>query len=360
MWPQIAHQISRFVEHPWLSGIVRASAIDDTLTALHPMLSLHQVRARVVRIIQETPDTKTFVLQPNAHWQDAQAGQYVSVRCEMNGRMVERPYSLSSMAGAQNLAITVKRQPLGRMSEYLHHHVEVGTVLTLSQAAGDFTLPATLPAKMLLLSAGSGITPVMSMLRTLQAQHYNGDVIFLHSCSDSEQRIFGAELDALLGTLPGLRLITHFSRMQGRMDTTTLQGYVPDLAERATWMCGPAVWMDGIHALWSEQGWHSLLISERFSPPPARPVTPGEALLISFMQSKQSFTTHTADNLLSQAERAGLQPRHGCRIGIYHSCQCTKRSGTVENLVTGEVSSAPNERIRICISQARSDVVLDI
>jgi stearoyl-CoA 9-desaturase NADPH oxidoreductase len=360
MWPHIAQQIHRFVEHPWLSGIVRASAIDDTLTALHPMLSLHQVRARVVKVINETPDTKTFVLQPNAHWQGAQAGQFVSVRCEINGRMVERLYSLSSMAGTKTLAITVKRQPLGTMSEYLHHHVKVGTVLTLSQAAGDFTLPAWLPAKILLLSAGSGITPVMSMLRTLQAQHYSGDVIFLHSCSDTEQRIFGAELDALLNTLPGLRLITHFSRTQGRMDTAKLQSYVSDLAERATWMCGPAVWMDSVHALWSEQGWHSPLRSERFGPPPARAVSAGEALHIHFTTSKQSFTTDTADNLLTQAERAGLQPRHGCRIGICHSCQCTKRSGTVENLVTGEVSSAPNQLIRICISQARSDVMLDI
>jgi stearoyl-CoA 9-desaturase NADPH oxidoreductase len=359
-WPRIARHITRVVEHPLLSGIVRASALDDSLTALHPMLSLQEVRARVVNIIQETHDTTTFVLQPNAQWLGALSGQFVRVMCEINGRQVERVYSLSSRGGARPLSITVKRQPLGRMSEHLHHHVRIGDVLRLSQAAGNFTLPATLPAKILLLSAGSGITPVMSMLRELLAHNFQGDVVFVHSCADANNRIFAAELDAMQSSLPGLRLVTHFSRQQGRMESADLEQWVPDMNERSTWMCGPANWMDGIHALWSERGWHSPLQSERFGPPPARALAVGEPVKVTCNQSKTSFSTDTADNLLVQAEQAGLQPQHGCRIGICHSCQCIKRSGTVQNLVTGEVSSAPNERIRICISQARSDVVLDI
>ena len=77
---------------------------------------------------------------------------------------------------------------------------------------------------------------------------------------------------------------------------------------------------------------------------------------VAFANSGKTFTTHGTDPLLVQAERAGLSPKHGCRIGICRSCQCLKTSGTVENLQTGEVSSAPNELIRLCISTARSDV----
>ena len=359
-WPRLAQRISQLADQPWISTMVRSSAIEDTLTALHPMLTLTQVRARVVRIVNETTDTKTFVLQPNAQWEAAQSGQFVRLQCEIEGRKVERIYSLSSKGGSRRLAITVKRHPLGLMSEHLHHNVKVGDVLSISQAAGEFTLPTQLPQKILLLSAGSGITPVMAMLRDLQAQQYSGDVVFVHSCSTPEDRIFGAQLDAIQAAWPQLRLINHFSRSQGRMDTEQLQNYVPDLGERDTWMCGPAVWMDSIHALWDSLGFTSKLQSERFSTAPMRTAEPGEPVAVACETSGVTFQTKDAQNLLVQAERAGLKPKHGCRIGICRSCQCIKRSGTVENLITGEVSSTPNELIRICVSSARSDVALDL
>jgi ferredoxin-NADP reductase len=356
----VAQQITSLIDQPWITAMVRSSALDDTLSALHPMLSLSQVRARVVRILNETADTKTFVLQPNAQWQGAQSGQFVRLQCEINGRKVERVYSLSSKGGARRLAITVKRQPLGLMSEHLHHQVKVGDVLSISQAAGEFTLPATLPQKILLLSAGSGITPVMAMLRDLQAQQYAGDVLFVHSCSNAEARIFAAHIDGIQADWPQLRVITHYSQTQGRLDTSTLQQVVPDLSERSTWMCGPAVWMDSIHDLWSEQHFPAALQSERFGGAPLRIAAPGAPVAVACESSGVTFHTPDAQNLLLQAERAGLKPKHGCRIGICRSCQCVKRSGTVENLLTGEVSSTPNELIRICISSARSDVALDL
>ncbi len=359
-WPRVAQRINQLVEQPWITAMVRSSAIEDTLSGIHPLLTLTQVRARVVRIVNETSDTKTFVLQPNAQWQGAQSGQFVRLQCEINGRKVERIYSLSSKGGARRLAITVKRQPMGLMSEHLHHHLQVGDVLTISQAAGEFTLPSLPPSKILLLSAGSGVTPVMSMLRDLQAQKYTGDVVFIHSCSTSEDRIFGAQLDAIQADWPQLRLITHYSKAQGRMGTDELQQWVPDLAERSTWICGPAEWMDSVHALWSAQGFASELHSERFSAAPMRTAAPGEPVAVACATSGVTFQTKDAQNLLVQAERAGLKPKHGCRIGICQSCQCVKRSGTVENLITGEVSSTPNELIRICVSSARSDVALDL
>ena len=360
IWPRVAQRITQLVDQPWITAMVRSSAVDDTLSALHPMLSLAQVRARVVRILDETANTKTFVLQPNAQWQGAQSGQFVRLQCEINGRKVERVYSLSSKGGSRRLAITVKRQPLGVMSEHLHQHVKVGDVLTISQAAGEFTLPAELPQKILLLSAGSGITPVMAMLRDLQAQHYTGDVVLLHSCSTPEDRIFAAQIDRMHTDWLQLNVVTHYSQSQGRLNTDALQQLVPDLAERSTWMCGPALWMDSIHALWSEQQFGAALFSERFGTAPLRVAEPGAPVAVACASSGVTFTTTDAQNLLLQAERAGLKPKHGCRIGICRSCQCVKRSGTVENLLTGEVSSAPNELIRICISSARSDVALDL
>lgn len=347
------------LRHPWVESIVRLGAVEDALTVLHPLLSLTRVRARVARIVDETPTTKTFVLQPNALWAGAQAGQFVRVQLEINGRRVERAYSLSSPPGSRRIAFTVKRQEQGLVSGHLHAAVKVGDVLTISQALGEFVLPDALPSKMLLLSAGSGITPVMSMLRDLKARQYQGDLVFLHVCRAPDDLIFAQQLHALTADFPGLRLAVHYDSHAGFFSPDALARQVPDLGARSTWMCGPAGFMDAISAFWNAQGFGSELLSERFVGAPVLPSTaPGTPVAVSFVNSGTTFTTQGTEPLLVQAERAGLTPKHGCRIGICRSCQCTKTSGTVENLQTGEVSSAPNELIRLCISTARSDVAL--
>jgi ferredoxin-NADP reductase len=344
--------------------MVRRTAVDDMLTALLPMLSLGEVRARVVSIVAETPDTKTFLLQPNTHWRGARSGQFIRVRLEINGKRVERVYSLSSPGGTAQIAITVKRQPGGLVSNHLHTVVKAGDVLTISQAAGDFTLPdptqQPLPTRMLLLSAGSGITPVMAMLRSLHAARYTGDLVFVHMCRSAEDLIFAAELEQLQAQMQGLTLVRHFTEHHGRLNPALLSALVPELAHRETWMCGPGAWMDAVHAYWATQSEASSLHSERFGSAPQLLAFAGAPAAVLCATTGKSFTTSGPDALLVQAERAGLAPKHGCRMGICASCQCTKSSGTVQNLVTGELSSAPNETIRLCISAARSDLTLAI
>ena len=359
-WPRLAGQLAHTLERPWLSAIVRKSAVEDTLAALHPLLSLDTVKARVVHISDETPTVRSFILEPNAHWQGARSGQFVRVQTEINGRVTERAYSLSSRGGADSLALTIKRKQDGLMSAHLHQHLRVGSVLTLSQAEGEFVLPASnnLPGKILLLSAGSGSSPVMSLLRDLHEQEYAGDVVFLHVCRDAGEYAFAEQLPLIAAEMPGLNVVTHFTAAQGRLDARALLATVPDLAERATWLCGPSAWMDQVHALWAEQGFTSTLTSERFGGAPVIPADAGTPVSVACERSGTRFLTEGAQPLLVQAERAGLAPKHGCRIGICRSCQCTKKSGTVENLLTGEVSSTPNEEIRLCISTARSDVTL--
>ena len=361
-WVQsLATPVARALQHPWVESIVRLSAVEDTLQALHPLMSLTDVRARVVKVVNETALTKTFVLQPNALWTGAQAGQFVRVRQEIAGRRVERVYSLSSRPGARRIAFTVKRQSGGQVSNHLHDHLKVGDVLTISQAMGDFVLPAVLPSKMLLLSAGSGITPVMAMLRSLQVQGYRGGVVFLHVCRGHDDLIFASALKDLAARWPALRLVLHFDESEGRFATDTLQHLVPDLNERSTWLCGPSGLMDAVHQLWVDQAIAAPLQSERFVAFTRLPATaPGTPVQVRLVASHKIFTTQGSEPLLVQAEQAGLSPKHGCRIGICRSCQCVKASGTVENLQTGEVSSAPNELIRLCITAARSDVTLDL
>ncbi len=349
------------LRHPWVESIVRLSAVEDSLAALHPLLSLTTVHARVLRITDETSTTKTFVLQPNALWMGAQAGQFVQVSLEIDGRRVQRAYSLSSRPGARRIAITVKRQEGGLVSQHLHQSVKEGDVLTISQAMGDFVLSDVLPAKLLLLSAGSGITPVMAMLRDLHRRSYQGDVVFMHVCHSPQEQIFAQQLRVITPDLAGLSLRVHHSAVDGRFTTEKLQLLVPDLGQRATWMCGPAGFMGSIEAHWQTAALAAPLHTERFAAAPLRLSTaPGTPVAVTMTRSAVQFSTQGTATLLEQAERAGQSPKHGCRMGICRSCQCVKTSGAVENLQTGVTSNAPNELIRLCISVARSDVALDL
>jgi ferredoxin-NADP reductase len=216
----------------------------------------------------------------------------------------------------------------------------------------------------LLLSGGSGITPMRAMLLDLQARAYDGDLVLLHVCRGPDDFIYLRELQDIARRFPALRLLTHFSARAGRLSTAALQLAVPDLAQRETWLCGPAGMMEMVQRLWQAPAHaHDAmpLHSERFAALPLRPASaPGAPVAVHLAASGQTFTTSGDQPLLVQAERAGLTPKHGCRIGICRSCQCTKKSGTVENLQTGDISSQPNEQIRLCISAARSDITLDL
>ena len=155
-------------------------SLDFWLGELDRTWSVRAIRARVVDVVRETADTRTIVLRPNRRWRGHRAGQHVTVEVEVEGVRVRRCYSVSSAPGVRDLAITVKRTPGGRVSRWLHERCGIGAVLGLSAAAGDFVLPAPLPPRLLFLSGGSGVTPVMSMLRDLAARDAIADVVFVH------------------------------------------------------------------------------------------------------------------------------------------------------------------------------------
>ncbi|MDR3418222.1 MAG: FAD-binding oxidoreductase [Nevskia sp.] len=345
----------------WLHPLNDTPAVDELLGAINPMWSLNDIRARVVEVILETHDTRTFVLAPNRRWPGFQAGQHVALEVEIDGVRHHRTYSLSAAPGGRRLALTVKHQPGGRVSSWLHQRVRIGDVLKLSAPAGDFVLPEPLPSRLLMLGAGSGVTPLMSMLRTLRARNYGGEIVFLHSCRQPADAIFGSELKALAAAWPALRLVMHYSQEQGRLDRTALQRLLPaDLSGCHGLLCGPHGFMDLVNAWWHERGAPGALQQESFSGPVLHAVAPaGASSEVRCVRSERVFTA-AGQPLLVEAESAGLRPKHGCRIGICHSCQCRKLSGTVENLLTGAVSSAPDETIQLCISAARSDLTLDL
>ena len=330
------------------------------LGELHRTWSLAETRARVVAVVDETRDVKTFRLRPNRHWRGHRPGQYTAVTVEVDGVRVRRCYSISSAPGERLLSITVKRVPGGRVSGWLHDQVRPGHVIRLDPAAGDFVLPAPAPAGLLMLSGGSGVTPVMSMVRALAAAGSIRDLCFVHHAHGPDDVIFRAELEGLAGRHPGLRLVF----CHGRLDEARLARLVPDFAERATLLCGPAGLMTRVEAMWEAAGAAGRLQLERFtSPGPPRPAPDDggvRAVEVRLAGSGRAIAATTGRTLLEQLEQAGERPPHGCRIGICHTCRCRKHTGTVQNLLTGAISSEEDEEIQICVSVPRSDVELHL
>jgi ferredoxin-NADP reductase len=349
----------RALGSPWLRPLNDADTLDDVLALANPLWSVRARRAEVVGVVDETADTRTFVLRPNRRWEGFLAGQHVCVEVEIDGVRHQRAYSLSSRPAGPTIAVTVKRHPGGRVSGFLHDAVRPGHVLGLGPASGRFVLPDPAPARLLMLSAGSGITPIMSILRDLHARRRPTDVVLVHSCRAPEDAIFRRELAARAREWPALRLAFVFTGETGRLDRGRLVRLVPDWDARTTFLCGPPTFMDMVRSIWRDGGVEGRLREESFTGPvvTGRPGAHGTAT-VTCARSGVAFAAARDRPLLVEAERAGLRPRHGCRMGICHTCVCRKVSGTVENLVTGAVSSEPDAMIQICVSAARSDLTL--
>jgi ferredoxin-NADP reductase len=323
-----------------------------------------QQRARVVAILQETGDAKTFVLAPHRplHYQ---AGQYVSVEVEVDGVRTARCYSLSSAPGGEHVAITVKRVPDGRVSSWLHDRVQVGDLLWLREPAGDFVLPANTDEPLLFISGGSGITPLMSMARALAQRDRLRDVVWVHYARSRADVIFGDELVRLAAAEAGLALhlcLDDDADAPRGFDEAHFAALVPDFAERGSFLCGPAPMMDRVGSLYERAGAARQLRREAFvSAHTALPnVAPGEPVQVRLLRSERAVVARGGGSLLEQLERAGEAPPSGCRVGICHTCRCTKRAGTIQNLLTGEVSSDPDQTIQLCITRAHTDLELDL
>ena len=347
----------RVLTSHWLRPLNDADALDGLLALANPLWSVRALRAEVVRVIDETHDTRTVVLRPSWRWDGFVAGQHVCVEVEIEGVRHQRTYSLSSRPDEPTIAVTVKRHPGGRVSNFLHDAVRPGHVLGLSRASGRFVVGDP-PPRLLMLSAGRGITPIMSILRDLHARRRATDVVLVHSCRTPEDAIFRHELAARSRDWPRLRLAFVFTGETGRLDRERLVRLVPDWAERTSLLCGPAPFMEMVRVMWREAGVDERLRCESFTGPITAGVSGAETARVKCARSGAVFQAARDRPLLVEAERSGLRPRHGCRMGICHTCLCRKVSGTVENLLTGAVSSEPDTMIQICVSAARSDLTL--
>lgn len=340
---------------------------------IDPMWSMTDIKARVLDVREETHDTQTWVLRPTARWKGFEAGQHLHITFAINGANQTRTFTISSTPyewqDQGTITLTVKRVPNGRVTGWMHDELKAGAIVTLSQAAGDFVLPKEPEGPIAYFAAGSGITPIASQLGKLAACKMPVPATLFYFARSEQDYIFGAHLKALAQAHKRFTLHTiaadggypdvKYSLPQTMISAEHVTAALQDNPE-FVYVCGPHPFREQVKKLLSEQGYPlSKVKEEAFGlPPVAR--TPGEKVTVTFSNSHTAATTDQPGTLLDMAEEAGLKPTAGCRMGICYTCKCTKKSGQVRNVLTGEISSADEEDIQICVSTPVSNVEIEL
>jgi ferredoxin-NADP reductase len=354
------------------------------------------------RVVDITHDVKSFHFEPHGDCAFSfDPGQFITLQLDIDGERIARCYTISSPPTRPHLiSITVKRVMGGTVSNWLHDNVTDGTRMTASAPLGGFTITGRPAPKYLFLSAGSGITPVMSMTRTLYDLGSDADVLFVHSARTPADIIFRHELDAIAAVMPNIRVVhvcegdypsERWTGLRGRLSTPMLQALVPDLAERETYTCGPSAYMTSVRSILGEVGYDMRKYHEEsfsFERLPAadvpHPVEGAEQSALSagaedvdasppagtenntsysveFVRSVRFVTCGADEFVLDAALAAGLRLASSCTQGMCGSCKTTMLSGEVDMQHNGGIRprEVADSKILVCCSKPLSDLRID-
>lgn len=344
--------------------LIDPAVYDFWAQKLHPTLSWDRCLARVVERHVEARDTVSLTLKPNRLFSGFQPGQHLNVTVEVNGVRLTRSYSPSDAVSSDGrIRLTIKAIPQGKASEHLVHHCRIGDVVELGSAYGDMTLPAESHA-WLFVAAGSGITPIMSLLKTLTQQPLEQPVSLIYWARTRADLCFSEALQMMGKSDPLLKIHTVLTREVNRLDKeldghpreSLFRNLIPDLERRRVYACGPHGFVQTVEGLLA--GNVSLFRAESFSPAPLVTI-PGAPVNVLLSKSNISVQIPSGVPLLEALEAKGLKPAYGCRMGICNTCSCQKQSGTTTDTRNSNTFSEPGA-VRLCINSATSDLTLEL
>lgn len=330
---------------------VREDFVDFVLGKVNPMWTVRRVMAKIEAIEPINDGMIKLTLSANNKFSQYQPGQFVMVTVRIDGVQHQRAYSLVSSPNHSKLVLGVKQQ--GRVSNYLANTARAGDVIEITPAMGEFMLkPHDHPV--LLISAGSGITPIIPIAKQALERSKQPVTLIYYSRDPA----FRTELEALAAQHAhfNLNIIVDSAEQPALFDEETLDRLCADAANRETYVCAAPGLMKATRQIWQKRGWDARLTQESFLP-----ITVSQDAQIqpvNFRRSMQEFEGR--GNLLASAEAAGLKPSFGCRMGICNTCVCTKVSGAVKNQLTGEIDTQNNVQIKLCVSEAVSPLVIDL
>ncbi|TLF51626.1 hybrid-cluster NAD(P)-dependent oxidoreductase [Halomonas urmiana] len=346
---------------------------------------------RCVKVILETPDTRTFCFmaeQPVMFF--FKPGQFVTLELEIDGQQVMRSYTISSSPSVPySFSITVKRMPGGQVSNWLHDNLKVNDELAVHGPVGNFNVMDYPADKLLMLSGGVGITPLMSMVRWLFDTNAAVDVEFVHSTRTPRDVIFHRELDHIFSRIPEFKLHIvcersdelgeAWSGFRGYLSQAMLELMAPDFMNREIFCCGPTPYMNAVKHLLKENGFDmSHYHEESFGATPldvqeevlenaeqaeaeAEEVDAADLISVEFSATGKSVRIQPDETVHTAAAKLGLHIPKACGMGICGTCRVQLTSGEVEMDHNGGITDedVAEGYILSCCSKPKGDVVVD-
>jgi ferredoxin-NADP reductase len=334
-------------------------------------------------VTEETHDVRSFHFAADRPCRFRfEPGQFLTLELPIGGETVFRCYTISSPpTRPETLSITTKRVRGGPVSNWLHDQMRPGVRLRARGPSGTFVLPRASAPGLLLLSAGSGVTPLMSMVRTLFDRAEDLDLVFLHSARSPRDIIFRDELALMTRRLPRLR-VAHITEstegepgwpgLVGRLDARALGLLAPDFMARDVYCCGPAPYMAGVRALLDQAGFDRSRYHEESFSFEALPeavheeVATAEAVAeatfsVTFAKSGKVVACPPGTTVLTAAKAAGLRLPSSCTRGVCGTCKSRMLSGRVDMQHGGGIRPREVDQgmVLICCSRPLENLVID-
>ncbi|MGF6916208.1 FAD-binding oxidoreductase [Paraburkholderia sp. 40] len=355
------------------------SDADDTLECCQVRSETHDVKSFFFR----APSGRAFVFEP---------GQFITLELEIDGERVNRCYTISSApTRPHTISITVKRVPGGQVSNWLHDHLHAGMQVRVLGPAGEFTCARHPARKLLFLSAGSGITPLMSMSRAHHELGEDSDIVFVHSARTPDDIVFARELDLIAANQARFRTAFVCERVGTRTNWPGITGFLtlpllkliaPDFLEREIFTCGPAPYMQAVRNLLDEGGFDrqhyheesfsfetvsevaAQLAEAHVADAPNDASAPAETATrfkVSFTRSHREIECGGAQHVLDAAKQAGVRLPASCTQGMCGTCKVKLVSGEVAMKHAGGIRQREIDQgmVLLCCSKPLTDLVVD-
>ena len=336
--------------------------LEPLLQKPFPAYSVKKYRAKVMQVRDENKEVYTLVLKVNRLWKGFKAGQFVELVVEQSGAKISRFFSISSSPNLfkshRLIEITIQKQMNGRITPWLCETLKVGQYLSVSSAKGEFSI-CNKTKPLLLIAAGSGITPFRSMLA---GYSHETDVQLMYYAKDS-QHLFVKELKDYEKSNKHISVAFMNSSEKGRISQNHLQAECPDFTQRQVYICGPGPMIESSKQLLLNNNMSVENVHyEYFGAKPVEEISTDIAGVVSFERStiKAVVNINSKNTLLELAESSGLKPVTGCRMGICHQCICQKKQGVVYNTLTKTYSDTGYEEVQLCVSVPVGDVSINL
>ena len=300
----------------------------------------------------------SLILQCNRHVQRGVAGQHHPVTVEIAGRHYERTYSLMQV-DADHLCLTVKKVDQGLVSSWLVDQSQTGDILRLGQPYGEMQQQVQTP-RLLLLAAGSGITPMLSLIEAF-CQSRQLKAIFvqlMYWVKTHEDAAYAEYLKEVAENFPNFTYQIFYTQQQDQRLNQSHVNQLKSLNETTVYACGPSGFAATAETLFKHV---ASIQTEAFSLSQFdTDATDTGFINVTLTQSNKTLAIPKGQSILSSLEHQGIKPKHGCRMGICNKCACTKAQGSTKNLLNGSANHEPSQLLKICVNSAQSDLVIDL